>query len=260
MNKKLIILVAVAVILIGGVFILKSQNIGTNFLWNLSNGGRWLFPLVTVGALIDAINPCAFSVLLLTVAFLFSLGQARSGILKIGGVYILGIFIIYVLIGLGILQVLHLFNTPHFMAKLAASVLIIWGFLELINHFFPAFPIKLKIPSFAHRPMAQLMNKASIPSAFLLGAVVGLCEFPCTGGPYIMVLGLLHDKVTLLNGLIYLLYYNLLFVLPLVIILLIASEKTLYEKVQAWRQKETGNAKVISGLAMILLGAIIFLM
>jgi len=260
MKKNLLFLIIVAAVLIGGVFLIKSQNIGTTFLWNLSNGGKWLFPLVTAGALIDSINPCAFSVLLLTIAFLFSLGQARSGILKIGTIYILGIFAAYILIGLGTLQALHFFNTPHFMAKLAASLLIIWGALELVNEFFPGFPIKLKIPDFAHRPMAQLMAKASVPSVFLLGVLVGLCEFPCTGGPYIMVLGLLHDKATLFSGLVYLLYYNLLFVLPLVIILLIASEKSLYEKVQAWRQKETGNAKFISGLAMILLGVIIFLM
>jgi len=259
-NRKLLVLIIIAVILIGGVWVFKSQNIGTNLLWNLSDGGKWLFPLVTAGALIDSINPCAFSVLLLTIAFLFSLGQLRSGILKIGIIYILGIFLIYILIGLGILQALHLFNTPHFMAKVAALFLISWGILELINHFFPAFPIKLKIPNFVHKPMAGLIAKASIPSVFVLSGLVGLCEFPCTGGPYLMVLGLLHDKATILKGFVYLVYYNLLFVLPLVIILLIASEKTLYEKVQAWRKQETGNAKIVSGLAMILLGVIIFLM
>ena len=256
----MIILICAAVLLIAGILVFKSLSSGAQILWNLSNGGKWLFPLVTIGALIDAINPCAFSVLLLTIAFLFSLGQQRSGILKIGGVYILGIFIIYISIGLGILQALHLFNTPHFMAKLASLVLIVWGLLELINHFFPSFPIKLKIPDFVHKPMAKLMSKASLPSVLALGALVGLCEFPCTGGPYIMVLGLLHDHATYLKGLVYLFYYNLLFIAPLVIILLIASEKTLYEKVQAWRNKETGLAKVVAGLAMILLGAVIFLM
>ena len=67
--KKLFILVVLAVLLIGGVLILKSGNFGTQALWNLSNGGQWLFPLVTAGALIDSINPCAFSVLILTITF-----------------------------------------------------------------------------------------------------------------------------------------------------------------------------------------------
>jgi len=255
------ILILAAVVFIGGIFIFKSMDSsGAQILWNLSNGGKWLFPLVTAGALVDSINPCAFSVLLLTIGLLFSLGQNRSSVLKIGGAYIFGLALVYVLIGLGILGTLHIFNTPHFMAKVAAVVLIAFGLIELINNFFPAFPIKLKIPDFAHKEIAQLMVKASLLSAFLLGMLVGICEFPCTGGPYLMVLGLLHDNATYLQGFIYLVYYNLLFVLPLAIILLVASNKDLLEKVRTWRKKEGSDMRLVSGLAMILLGMVIFLM
>ncbi len=260
MKKSLLILIIVAAFLIGGVLFLKSGNIGTGLLWNLSNGGKWLFPLVTVGALIDSINPCALSVLLLTIAFLFSLNSVRSNIFKIGNAYITGIFVIYLLIGLGILQTLHFFNTPHFMARVGALLIILLGLINLINEFFPTFPIKLKIPSFAHHRMAALMEKASMPAIFLLGGLVALCEFPCTGGPYLVVLGLLHDKVTFLKGLIYLLYYNLLFVLPLVIILLIASNKAVFEKVEMWRKQKEIKMHLIAGIGMIALGIIIFLL
>jgi len=260
MKKSLWFLIISAVVLIGGIFIIQSQNIGTSFLWNLSNGGKWLFPLVTAGALIDSINPCAFSVLLLTIAFLFSLNSARSNIFKVGSAYIAGIFVIYLLIGLGILQTLHFFNTPHFMAKVGASLIILLGLINLINEFFPSFPIKLKIPNFIHRPMAVLMEKASMPAVFLLGGLVALCEFPCTGGPYLVVLGLLHDQATFLKGLIYLLYYNLLFVLPLIIILLIVGNKAVFEKVEMWRKNKEIKMHLISGLAMIILGIIIFIL
>jgi len=261
MSKKTMILILAAVVFIGGIFIFKSMDSsGAQILWNLSNGGKWLFPLVTAGALVDSINPCALSVLLLTIGLLFSLGQNRSSVLKIGGAYIFGLALVYVLIGLGILGTLHIFNTPHFMAKVAAVVLIAFGLIELINNFFPAFPIKLKIPDFAHKEIAQLMVKASLLSAFLLGMLVGICEFPCTGGPYLMVLGLLHDNATYLQGFIYLVYYNLLFVLPLAIILLVASNKDLLEKVRTWRKKEGSDMRLVSGLAMILLGMVIFLM
>lgn len=256
--KRLFILVIVAVILIGLVLILRLGNIGTKTLWSISDGGKWLLPLVGVAALIDSINPCAFSILILTIAFLFSLGALRNRILKIGGIYILGIFIVYILIGLGILQTLHLFNTPHFMAKVGASLLIAWGALELINRFFPKFPIRLGIPQAAHRQMAGLMEKASVATAFILGGLVGLCEFPCTGGPYLMVLGLLHDQATWLRGLGYLFLYNLIFVLPLVTVLLIASEPKLLIKVQVWRKENVDNMRLWGGLAMILLGLAIF--
>lgn len=258
MNKKLIVLAATAALIFGLVAFLKFSPSGTEFVWRVSSEGTFLMPLVLVAALLDSINPCAFSILLLTIAFLFSIGKMRGGILKMGAVYIAGLFVVYMFIGLGILQALHLFDTPHFMAKVGAVLLIALGAINLINHFFPAFPLKLRIPQAAYRKIAELMERGSIPTAFALGALVGLCEFPCTGGPYLLVLGLLHDQGTYLAGLGYLLLYNLIFVLPLVVILLIASEQALLLKVRAWQRSESGNMRLWGGVAMVALGAIIF--
>ncbi|MEK9185733.1 MAG: hypothetical protein AAB863_03070, partial [Patescibacteria group bacterium] len=182
MKTKFFWLVLIVIVIIGASLFFSSMK-STGVLWQISNGGKFLLPLVAIAAVVDSINPCAFSILLLTIAFLFSVGKMRSGILKIGGFYIAGIFLIYILIGLGILQTLHIFNTPHFMAKVGAVLLIALGSINLIGEFFPAFPIKLKIPQVSHVKMAQLMERASAPTAFILGGLVGLCEFPCTGGP-----------------------------------------------------------------------------
>jgi len=258
MNAKLATLVGVALVLVASVVFFKSGTNATEALWAMSGEGSWLLPLVSVAALIDSINPCAFSVLIVTIAFLLSLGRLRSSVLQIGSAYILGIFVVYMLIGLGILQVLHLFDTPHFMAKLGASVLIALGLISLLNHFVPTFPLKVKIPQFAKAPMAQLMEKTSLPSALALGGLTGLCEFPCTGGPYIMVIGLLHDRGTHVAGLGYLLLYNLIFILPLVVILLLASERSLLAKVEAWKKSNAGAMRLWGGQAMVLLGLLIF--
>ncbi|MBE0626707.1 MAG: hypothetical protein IH606_18050 [Burkholderiales bacterium] len=258
MTKKLSFLVAGTLLLFGLVMLFRLENIGTTALWNLSEGGTWLLPLIGVAALIDSINPCAFSVLLVTIAFLLSIGKIRSSVLAIGGAYILGIFLVYLLIGLGLLQTLHIFDTPHFMAKVGASALIVLGLINITKEFFPAFPLKLGIPQAAHGKIAVLMEKASVPTAVALGVLVGLCEFPCTGGPYLMVLGLLHDHATYYTGAAYLVMYNTIFVLPLVLILLIASDQTLLGKVQAWQQGERRVMRWGGGLAMVALGGFIF--
>ncbi|MBK5204903.1 MAG: hypothetical protein JJD98_05695 [Polaromonas sp.] len=258
MNKKLIFLVVGTLLLFGLVTLFRMENIGTAALWSLSDGGKWLLPLIGVAALIDSINPCAFSILLLTIAFLLSIGKLRSSVLAIGSAYILGIFLVYLVIGLGLLQTLHLFNTPHFMAKVGAALLIVLGLINITKEFFPAFPIKLGIPHAAHQRIAVLMEKASVPTAVGLGVLVGLCEFPCTGGPYLMVLGLLHDHATYYTGAAYLILYNLIFILPLVLILMIASDQTLLAKVQSWQQGERKAMRWGGGLAMVLLGLIIF--
>ncbi len=258
MNKRLSFLVALGALLVVTVVFLQTGSGGTTALWRWSNEGQWLLPLVLVAAVLDSINPCAFSILIVTIAFLFSVGKERAGVLQIGSTYVLGIFVVYSLIGLGILQTLHLFDTPHFMAKVGAAMLIVMGAIGLAKQYAPALPVRLGIPKSAHQRMAGLMEKASLPSAFALGGLVGLCEFPCTGGPYLMVLGLLHDRTTHAVGLGYLFLYNFVFVVPLVIILLIASEKALIDKVQAWKKRENRLLRVAGGLAMVGLGSIIF--
>lgn len=255
--SRLKILTIIVLVLVIVLAFFKLSPWGTSFLWSASRQGNWLLPLVIISSLIDSINPCAISILFLTIAFLFNMGRSKSEIFKIGGVYILGIFVVYILIGLGILQTLHFFNTPHFMAKVGATVLVVWGSINLINKFFPKFPIKLKIPNLAHNQLAKLMHKATVPAAFALGVVVGLCEFPCTGGPYLMILGLLHDKATYVSGGLYLLLYNLIFVSPLILILGLASEPALHAKVKAWRKTNVGRMELIGNTILIAMGLLI---
>src|SRR3989338_5500396 len=167
--KKLIISIGIVLIAILGIVTLKYSPGFSSFLWSASQGGVWLLPLVAFSALLDSVHPCSFSILLITIAFLFGLQMTRRKILQIGGLYIAGIFAAYFTIGIGLLQVLHIFNTPHFMGKLGATLLIIFGALNIINELFPKFPIKLKIPSVSHTAMGRLMEKASFPAAFGLG-------------------------------------------------------------------------------------------
>ena len=218
MKRILIIGGAIAAFILA-VLVLKFSPVTSTLVWSASNSGAWLLPLVLISSLLDSVHPCSFSILLITIAFLFGLQLTREKILQIGGVYIAGIFAAYLAIGLGALKVLHLFNTPHFMGKLGASLLILFGIITLLNRFFPNMPIKLKIPSVVHQPMARLLEKTSIMAAFGLGILVGICQFPCMGGPYLMVIGLLRDQVTYLTGFWYLLLYNVILIVPLVLVL-----------------------------------------
>jgi len=252
---KILIILIVAII---GIVLLKHSAETASLIWSLSNGGTWLLPLVLVAAVLDSVHPCSFSILLITIAFLFGIQMTRKKILQIGGTYIAGIFIAYSLIGLGILKVLYLFNTPHFMGKLGASILIIFGIFTLISEFFPNSPIKLKIPSVSHTAIGKLMEKASFPAAFGLGVLVGICQFPCMGGPYLMVIGLLHDQVTYFSGFGYLMLYNLILILPLIAVLWVTANKEIMNKVQEWKRTNMKGVKFWAGLAMIIIGILFF--
>ena len=259
-NKRLYILLIILSAIVGSLLLLKSSIGSAGFIWQLSNGGTFLFPLVSLSALIDSINPCAFSILLMTIAFLFSLGTIRAGIIRIGAAYVFGIFLSYLLIGLGILGTLHIFNTPHFMGKLGAFILIVFGLINLLGEFIPKFPIKLRIPHVTHAKMSELLKKGSLPAIFFLGLLVGLCEFPCTGGPYLMVLGLLRDSATYVKGLFYLVWYNFLFILPLIAVLFVASDHSVLIKLHEWKRNNLNTTKIIGGLIMIVLGVLILMM
>jgi cytochrome c biogenesis protein CcdA len=209
--------------------------------------------LVSVTALLDSINPCAISVLLLTIGFLVSLGHLRSYILKIGSAYIIAIYITYLCIGLGVLRAMSIFGFPHIFAKVGALILGLTAVLNLTGW------VKLKMPDSSHPILAKYIGKATFPSALVLGVLVGLFEFPCTGGPYLSILGLLHDRATFLSGFAYLAYYNFIFVLPLVIILFLASRPGLLDKVNAFKKDHSKLADTVANVLMLLLSAVIWM-
>lgn len=258
--KKLIIALGVLLIAIIGVVALKYSPGASDLLWNMSAGGTLLLPLVAFSALLDSVHPCSFSILLITIAFLFGLQLSRKKILLIGGTYIAGIFAAYFAIGVGFLKVLHIFNVPHFMGKLGAGMLITFGVINLLGALFPKFPIKLKIPDVAHRSMSKLINVASLPAAFALGLLVGLCQFPCMGGPYLMVIGLLRDHTTYVSGFGYLLFYNIILIAPLLATLIISSNPALVDKIQEWKRTQMRNVHLWAGIAMVIIGiAVLFI-
>jgi cytochrome c-type biogenesis protein len=215
-----------------------------------------LLPAVVITALLDSVNPCAFAVILLLLAFLFTLRQSRKHILKLGLVFIGMIFIVYFAIGVGLLQAVRLSDDPHFVARAGAWLLMALGTVNLLEYFFPNFPIKLHMPKAAGDRTNQLIKQATLPATMGAGLLVGLCTFPCSGGIYVAIITLLNAKTTLGWGLAYLGLYNLLFVLPLIAILVTAGNRS---SVKAWARWERSNASRIRlwyGLAMITMGAV----
>lgn len=218
-----------------------------------------LLPAVLVTGLLDSVNPCAFAVILLLIAFLFTLRQSRARILQLGFVYIAMIFIVYFGIGLGLLRAVRLSSDPHFVARAGSWLLIALGMINLIEYFFPKFPIKLHMPSFAGEKTNQLIKQATLPTTIAAGFLVGLCTFPCSGGIYVSIITLLNAKTTYSWGLVYLFLYNLVFVLPLVVILLSLGNRLIAKRWATWEREHALKIRLWYGLVMVGLGAIMLL-
>lgn len=217
----------------------------------------WLLPLVIVTALIDSINPCAISVLLLSIAFLASLKKEKKEILISGTLYIVAVGITYVLIGLGILHILTAFGRANLMQQVGAWIVIAVGVIGIIGELVPKFPIKLKIPQGAHPVIARVIHVGTYPAALILGALVALFEFPCTGGPYLFILTMLQSNETWLSGLGYLIIYNIIFVLPLVVILLFAGNTRVLGWYARLKGRDSKGFRITMNVLLILLGILI---
>lgn len=217
---------------------------------------RKLIPLVIIGGFLDGINPCAFAVLIFFVAFLFTLGKVTKHIIKVGLVYISMIYLAYLLIGLGLVHAFVFSGQEHLMAKISAYLVILLGLVNIKDFFWygKGFSLSPKISTGFYK---KWIHKLTIPSVMLVGFLVGLCTFPCSGGIYVAIIGLLSAKTTYISGLYYILFYNFMFVLPLIITLFFLTNRRTLGQISRWESSHKKTLKLITGIVMILLGIVI---
>lgn len=218
----------------------------------------WI-PLIVSTGLLDGINPCAFAVLLFFIAFLFTVHRIRAEVLKVGLVYIGMIYLTYLAIGLGILQAIVITDTPHFMAKAGSWLLIGLGFINIKDFWWYGKGFSLSPSAWLHQKSTNWLQKATMPATIVGGILVGLCTFPCSGGMYVAVLGLLSAKATYTVGFGYLLLYNVMFVLPLIAVLLAVGNRRTVGRLMRWETQNKRTIKLTMGCGMVSLGAAILL-
>lgn len=216
-----------------------------------------LIPLVAGTGFLDGVHPCAIAILIFFIAFLLTLQRTFKNIFFLGLVYIFVIFLTYLAVGVGILKGIIFFGQPHFFAKFGSWLLIFLGIYNLKEYFFPQLPLHLKMPTASQPRIKELLTKATLPSVALAAFLVGLCSIPCAGGIYAAVLSLLASQTTYLSGFFYLILYNIMFVMPLIILLVVAVNPLTLAKIAEFRQKNEKTEKLIMGVSLLALGIVI---
>jgi cytochrome c biogenesis protein CcdA len=170
-----------------------------------SSGGALTIPLVIGAALADGINPCAFAVLIFLMLSLISL-ESRKKMLVVGSVFIFAVFCFYFLSGLGIFTVIQSAGISRMISIIAAAIAIAAGVISILSVIGgKEGPALLSIPERGKGIIEPYIRKASIPAAFIVGILVGMFELPCTGGIYLAILSLLSNRMSLMEGIPYLL-------------------------------------------------------
>ena len=222
-------------------------------------------PTVLVAAAIDGINPCAFTVLLLFITAMLATLQAgdqnvssvRARLLSRGGIYIAAIFLTYLSLGVGLLKTLDFFTRQHAPARIGALLAILFGLWMVKDFFLPDWGWRLQAPGRIGIIARQSAKKATIPALIVGGFLIGLCTVPCSGAVYLGVLSLLALQPTAMLGYGYLVLYNIVFVLPLAVILILASARPTLNHLAHWNLHHKEWVRLALGGGVVVMGLII---
>lgn len=211
-----------------------------------------------VGAsIVDAINPCAFAVLIILMTTVLVSGDSKKA-LKAGLAFATSIFISYFLMGLGIYKALGVGGISSIVYKIVGWLAIILGLFNLKDYFWYGRGFLMEVPMSWRPKMKGLIKSVTSPlGAFGVGFLVSLFLLPCTSGPYIVILGMMAEKMYQTTAVLYLILYNLIFVSPMVLITLAVYKGFNPSKAEEIRQTQLRNLHLIAGLIMLSMGVVI---
>lgn len=217
--------------------------------------------LVVTSALIDSINPCAIGVLILMVSVVLGTGKGTKRLLLLGSAYIFAIFATYLIAGLGLVYFFS--EVPiviaEYLSIAVAMLVILAGVLEIKDYFWYGKGPSLQIPAKYSRKIKEMSGGAtSVVSVMLLGAFVAAVELPCTGAPYLAIITILRVDFNF-AALMLMVLYNLLFVSPLIVILVMVATGTKISSVKSWKEEKKGVMRLMIGVLLAALGWLLIL-
>ncbi|MEA1938916.1 MAG: cytochrome C biosynthesis protein [Pseudomonadota bacterium] len=226
-------------------------------------------PVLTVAlAGVDAFNPCAFFVLL----FLLSLmvhAKSRARMMTVGGIFVFFSGLIYFLAMLGWLGIwkgLGLAGIDKAWLTTGAGLVALFVAAFNIKDFvwFNAGP-SLSIPESAKPGLFARMRVllgaqkffTIVVGAAVLAVIANMYELLCTAGfpmVYTKILDLPEKGLSLVQQILYLIVYNVVYVIPLIVIVTVFVFTMGARKLT---ENEGQVLKLLSGLMMLVLGIVL---
>ncbi len=207
-------------------------------------------------AFLDASNPCALAVLILLLATVIGAKGKRQALLS-GLMFSLAIFLSYLLMGIGLYRAIAFFNIGTYLSLGVGFLAILIGLANFKDVFWYGKFFIMEVPMAWRPKMQAIIRKATGPwSAFGIGFLVSLFLVPCASGPYVVILGMLVERVNMTKTLTLLVLYNFIFVLPMLLITFgMYFFNTKMSKLEKWRKGNLRLLHAIAGTIMLLVGA-----
>ncbi|MBD3391418.1 MAG: hypothetical protein GF410_05295 [Chitinivibrionales bacterium] len=226
----------------------------------------WGFFLGTLATgLADGVNPCAIATMIFLISFLAMQKRKRSEVLVIGLAYTGTVYLTYFAMGLGLKEVIQRLSGYDIISQVirwgafaAAAVVALYSFHDAFVYARTGRTqdIKLQLPKAVkvqiHKVIsANLGGAGLIIGSVVTGFLVTLLEAICTGQMYLpYIVAMTRHGELRIRGLLYLAFYNFLFVLPLLIVMILAYYGLQWNELAKKTQKNMVVLKVLLGLVM----------
>lgn len=222
-------------------------------------------PLFTVliGGL-DSFNPCAFFVLLFLLSLLIH-ARSRQKMLIIGGIFVLFSGMIYFIFMAAWLNIFLIIGRLTMITLIAGLIALATAAINIKDFFFFQKGISLMIPEQAKPRLFERMRKllrspsspAMVAGTVVLAVTANAYELLCTAGfPMIYTRVLTLHKLTAAQYYLYLVLYNVVYVIPLAAIVVVITVTLGARKLTEWQGRKL---KLISGLMMLSLGMVLII-
>lgn len=225
--------------------------------------------LAVAGAgLLDGINPCAFATIVFFISYMNLVGRGRKEMLIAGGAFALAVFVTYLLVGLGTLSIMNYLNRFSGVAKcvylIAATATFALAGLSLYDAVKAkqgkAKEVLLQLPRALKLRIHKVIRERTrtsgvIAGALVIGFVISALELVCTGQVYLPTLTFVAGLEGLRAGaMAYLLLYNVMFIVPLIVVFGCVYWGTTSMQLGGVLQKYLVTVKVGIGLLLFGLG------
>jgi glutaredoxin len=223
---------------------------------------------VTAGGLVDGVNPCAFATIVFLVCCLAGMGRSRIQILSVGAAFTFGVFLAYLLMGIGLGEVLQRVDALPAASRIVSIAIVAAVFVFALLSFRDwtlavrgrPKEMALKLPDrLRMRINAQISRRLHGPylaaGALGLGGTVSLVELVCTGQVYVPLIRYMTSvSADRMRALGLLVVYDVAFIVPLVIVFLAAYIGVSSERLQGFFKRNLALSKLMLGLFFMGLG------
>ncbi|OYT42493.1 MAG: hypothetical protein B6U78_01175 [Candidatus Aenigmarchaeota archaeon ex4484_224] len=208
---------------------------------------------VTSLALVDAINPCTLAIQIILLSSLLAT-KGRKSVLIGGILFSLSIYAMYFLYGVGILTFLYVLGIDWIIRYILKILLIVLAFFEILAYVrykpgMVSMEMPLKLRPIAKKILSSVENPLiAIPAAILCSVLL----LPCSSGPYAVMLMMIKTLNNFFLQTVAMIYYNFLFIIPMLLITFLIYFGTKPKKVMEWRNKHIKEIHLISGILLLL--------